>query len=106
MRIQNCSEDVTCLIFWLYNVTVWLHLMQCDNSINDACEMLGSFELLEQVINSVFGERTFGRIYSPLLSPASFYHPFRRAQNRPVTGCSVVREFTTLRRTRQCSVRI
>jgi len=30
--------------------------MQCDNSINEACEMLGSFELLEQVINSVFGE--------------------------------------------------
>lgn len=56
MYIQSHSEDVTCLIFWLYNVTVWLHLMQCDNSINDACEMLGSFELLEQVINSVFGE--------------------------------------------------
>lgn len=30
--------------------------MQCDNSINEGCEMLGSFELLEQVINSVFGE--------------------------------------------------
>ena len=54
--VQSRPEDVTCLIFWLYNVTVWLHLMQCDNSINDACEMLGSFELLEQVINSVFGE--------------------------------------------------
>ncbi|KAN0100548.1 DIL domain containing protein [Tylopilus felleus] len=53
-RFFSRPEDVTCLIFWLYNVTVWLHLMQCDNSINDACEMLGSFELLEQVINSVF----------------------------------------------------
>ncbi|KAF9229194.1 hypothetical protein BS17DRAFT_742989 [Gyrodon lividus] len=53
-RFFSHSEDVTCLIFWLYNVTVWLHLMQCDNSINDACEMLGSFELMEQVINSVF----------------------------------------------------
>ncbi|KAF8560285.1 hypothetical protein OG21DRAFT_1502605 [Imleria badia] len=53
-RFFSHSEDVTCLIFWLYNVTVWLHLMQCDNSINEACEMLGSFELLEQVINSVF----------------------------------------------------
>jgi hypothetical protein len=30
--------------------------MQCDNAINEGCEMLGSFELLEQVINSVFGE--------------------------------------------------
>jgi hypothetical protein len=56
MHIQSHPEDVTCLIFWLYNVTVWLHLMQCDNSINDACELLGSFELLEQVVNSVFGE--------------------------------------------------
>ncbi|KAI6047706.1 DIL domain-containing protein [Pisolithus marmoratus] len=53
-KFFNNSEDVTCLIFWLHNVTIWLHLMQCDNSINDACEMLGSFELLEQVVNSVF----------------------------------------------------
>ncbi|KAF8846301.1 hypothetical protein BDN67DRAFT_891056 [Paxillus ammoniavirescens] len=53
-RFFSRSEDITCLIFWLYNVTIWLHLMQCDNSINDACEMLGSFELMEQVINSVF----------------------------------------------------
>jgi hypothetical protein len=28
---------------------------RCDNSINEACEMLGSFELIEEVINSVFG---------------------------------------------------
>lgn len=53
-KFFNCSEDLTCLVFWLYNVTIWLHLMQCDNSINETCEMLGSFELLEQVINSVF----------------------------------------------------
>ncbi|KAL4069680.1 DIL domain-containing protein [Scleroderma yunnanense] len=53
-KFFNNSEDVTCLIFWFYNVTLWLHLMQCDNSINDTCEMLGSFELLEQVVNSVF----------------------------------------------------
>jgi hypothetical protein len=30
--------------------------MQCDNSINEACELLGSFELIEEVINSIFGE--------------------------------------------------
>ncbi len=29
--------------------------MQCDTSISEACEMLGSFELIEEVINSVFG---------------------------------------------------
>ncbi|KAI0304804.1 DIL domain-containing protein [Russula brevipes] len=48
------SEDLTCLVFWLYNTTVWLHLMRCDNSINEACELLGSFVLIEEVINSVF----------------------------------------------------
>ncbi|KIK05502.1 hypothetical protein K443DRAFT_675060 [Laccaria amethystina LaAM-08-1] len=50
----NRAEDITCLIFWLYNTSLWLHLLQCDNSINEACEMLGSFELIEEVINSVF----------------------------------------------------
>lgn len=53
-KFFNNSEDVTCLIFWLHNVTTWLHLMHCDNSVNEACEMLGSFELLEQLVNSVF----------------------------------------------------
>ncbi|TFY83995.1 hypothetical protein EWM64_g5 [Hericium alpestre] len=50
----NRSEDLTCLIFWLYNTTAWLHLMRCDNSINETCELLGSFVLIEEVINSVF----------------------------------------------------
>ncbi|KIM75400.1 hypothetical protein PILCRDRAFT_827312 [Piloderma croceum F 1598] len=50
----NRPDDITCLVFWLYNLTMWLHLMQCDNSINEACEMLGSFELIEEVINSVY----------------------------------------------------
>ncbi|KAH9487020.1 Dilute domain-containing protein C25B8.08 [Psilocybe cubensis] len=50
----NRAEDLSCLVFWLYNTTVWLHLLECDTSINEACEMLGSFELIEEVINSVF----------------------------------------------------
>ncbi|EGO28334.1 hypothetical protein SERLADRAFT_445839 [Serpula lacrymans var. lacrymans S7.9] len=53
-KIFSRSEDITCLVFWLYNSTIWLHLMQCDNSINESCEMLGSFVLIEEVINSVF----------------------------------------------------
>ncbi|KAF7347902.1 hypothetical protein MVEN_01548100 [Mycena venus] len=48
------ADDITCLVFWLRNTTIWLHLLRCDNSINEACEMLGSFELIEEVINSVF----------------------------------------------------
>ncbi|KAI0068436.1 hypothetical protein BV25DRAFT_1875981 [Artomyces pyxidatus] len=47
-------EDLTCLVFWLYNTTAWLHLMRCDNSINETCELLGSFVLIEEVIDSVF----------------------------------------------------
>ncbi|KAF8898830.1 DIL domain-containing protein [Infundibulicybe gibba] len=50
----NQADDITSLVFWLYNTTIWLHLLQCDNSINEACEILGSFELIEEVINSVF----------------------------------------------------
>ena len=53
--VQSQADDVICLTFWLYNTTVWLHLLQCDNTINEACEMLGSFDLIEEVINSVFG---------------------------------------------------
>ncbi|KAF8905495.1 DIL domain-containing protein [Gymnopilus junonius] len=50
----NRAEDLSCLVFWLYNTTIWLHLLECDKSINEACEMLGSFEMIEEVINSVF----------------------------------------------------
>lgn len=50
----NNADDLTSLVFWLHNTTLWLHLMQSDRSINEACEMLGSFELIEEVINSVF----------------------------------------------------
>ncbi|KAJ2920383.1 hypothetical protein MD484_g178, partial [Candolleomyces efflorescens] len=51
----NSADDMTSLIFWLHNTSIWLHLMQSDNSMSEPCEMLGSFELIEEVINSVFG---------------------------------------------------
>ncbi|KAK7059043.1 hypothetical protein VNI00_001667 [Paramarasmius palmivorus] len=51
---QAQPDSLPTLVFWLHNSTIWLHLMQCDNSINEACEMLGSFELVEETINSVF----------------------------------------------------
>ncbi|KAJ3734754.1 DIL domain-containing protein [Lentinula guzmanii] len=50
----NRPDDISVLVFWLYNTTIWLHLMQCDRSISEVCEMLGSFELIEETINSVF----------------------------------------------------
>ncbi|EMD41976.1 hypothetical protein CERSUDRAFT_102361 [Gelatoporia subvermispora B] len=48
------EEDITALLFWLYNTTVWLHLMRCDDAINETCEELGSFVAVEEIINSVF----------------------------------------------------
>ncbi|KLO14496.1 hypothetical protein SCHPADRAFT_872681 [Schizopora paradoxa] len=50
----NHSEDLAYLIFWLYNCTAWLHLMRCDTQINEACEFLGSFDLIEEIINTVY----------------------------------------------------
>lgn len=55
LHTQSRAEDLSCLVFWLYNTTLWLHLLECDTSISEACEMLGSFEIIEEVINSVFG---------------------------------------------------
>lgn len=52
--VFNQADDITCLVFWLYNTTVWLHLMRCDQSISEACDMLGSFDIIEELINSVF----------------------------------------------------
>ncbi|KAM5530611.1 hypothetical protein V8D89_015729 [Ganoderma adspersum] len=50
----NHAEDPTYLIFWLYNTTIWLHLMRCDKAINQTCETLGSLSLIEEILNSVF----------------------------------------------------
>lgn len=36
-------------------MTTWLHLMRCDHSISEACDLVGSSVLVEEVINSVFG---------------------------------------------------
>jgi len=55
LAFQSRSEELSYLVFWLYNATIWLHLLECDNSIREACEMLDSFELIEEAINSVFG---------------------------------------------------
>ncbi|KAJ6621651.1 DIL domain-containing protein [Mycena sp. CBHHK59/15] len=99
------ADDVTCLVFWLRNTTIWLHLLRCDNSINEACEMLGSFEIIEEVINSVFvfiirfAERRIDQLldaalldYSPLASEFdsvqfesewSFLRPFTGKKKAP-----------------------
>ncbi|CAL1695236.1 unnamed protein product [Somion occarium] len=50
----NRAEDLPTLVFWLYNLTVWLHLMKCDDDIRETCEALDSYTLIEEVLNSVF----------------------------------------------------
>ncbi|KAI8980743.1 DIL domain-containing protein [Trametes punicea] len=50
----NHAEDPTYLIFWLYNTTVWLHLMRCDHVTSRTCDALGSLALIEEILNSVF----------------------------------------------------
>ncbi|KAF9044627.1 hypothetical protein BDZ89DRAFT_1059099 [Hymenopellis radicata] len=95
----NRAEDVTCLVFWLYNTTLWLHLMQCDTSISEACEMLGSFELIEEVINSVFvfvirfAERRVDQLLDPaLLDYSALGSDFESVQFE--SEWSILRPFT------------
>ncbi|KAI0788667.1 DIL domain-containing protein [Abortiporus biennis] len=52
--IFNHPDELTHLVFWLYNLTVWLHLMRCDESIRETLEYLDSFGLIEEILNSVF----------------------------------------------------
>ncbi|PFH50797.1 hypothetical protein AMATHDRAFT_60449 [Amanita thiersii Skay4041] len=47
-------EDIAVLIFWLHNVTIWLHFVQCDRAISDPCEVIGTFDLLEDLVNSAY----------------------------------------------------
>lgn len=55
--IQHTPENIPTLLFWLHNTTAWLHLMRCDSSVSEACDILGSFSLIEEVINSAFGKQ-------------------------------------------------
>ncbi|KAH8102551.1 DIL domain-containing protein [Cristinia sonorae] len=50
----NRAEDLPSLVFWLYNLTIWLHLMKCDDTIRETCELLDSYTLIEEILNSVF----------------------------------------------------
>ena len=86
---QSRSEDFPCLVFWLCNTTVWLHLMRCDNSINEACELLGSFVLVEEVINSVFGTypEPFQTPLPLLIRVRSFHYSLRGKEDRSISQC-------------------
>ena len=84
---QAHAEDPVCLIFWLYNTTVWMHLMGCDDDIKDTLHELGSFELIEEILNSVLGPCSFSYALARLSlmknSPFhSLYHTLRGEKSR------------------------
>lgn len=56
--------------------------MQCDNSINEACEMLGSFEIIEEVINSVFGKGAFICVFISSINGSPSVFIIRFAERR------------------------
>ncbi|EKM83522.1 hypothetical protein AGABI1DRAFT_117026 [Agaricus bisporus var. burnettii JB137-S8] len=114
----NHAEDLTCLTFWLYNTTLWLHFIRCDNAINRTCEFMGTFELIEEVINSVyvfvirFAERRIDQLLESTLldfsvassldsvefeSDWSIFRPFSR--NKKATRKSATHEVGRPRRT-------
>ncbi|KXN83841.1 Dilute domain-containing protein C25B8.08 [Leucoagaricus sp. SymC.cos] len=98
----NRADDLTSLVFWLYNTTLWLHFIQCDNAINRTCEFMGSFELIEEVINSVFvfiirfAER---RIDQLLDSTLLDYAPFSLDSVQFESEWSFLRSFTGRKKT-------
>lgn len=48
-------EDIPHTAFWLYNATLLLHLMKCDQALAGMCESLEIFFLLEELIRSLYG---------------------------------------------------
>ncbi|GJJ09439.1 hypothetical protein Clacol_003661 [Clathrus columnatus] len=47
-------DDIVLQTFWLYNMTVLLHFIQCDNSIADICDLLELFALLQGLIRAIY----------------------------------------------------
>lgn len=47
-------DDLASLTHWLFNTTLLLHLLRCDESTAQICEILGLFGLMEELVNVVF----------------------------------------------------
>lgn len=48
-------NDLVSLSHWLFNTTLLLHLLRCDESTSQICEILGLFGLLEEMVNVIYG---------------------------------------------------
>ena len=53
---QSKPTDVASLSYWLFNTTLLLHLLRCDNDTNQICEILGLFGLIEELLNVIYGQ--------------------------------------------------
>jgi len=60
---QSKPNDVASLSYWLFNTTLLLHLLRCDDDTNQICEILGLFGLIEEFLNVIYGQH-HARIYN------------------------------------------
>ncbi|KAG9014801.1 hypothetical protein FRB94_008959 [Tulasnella sp. JGI-2019a] len=64
--------DLPTLAFWLFNTTLFLHLISCDNEVGAIPDIVELFELTEEVVNAiyVFIIRVVEQRINPLIDPA------------------------------------
>ena len=53
--LQAAPNDLANLSHWLFNTTLLLHFLRCDESTSQICEILGLFGLMEELLNVVYG---------------------------------------------------
>ena len=49
-------EDLAYLAYWAYNTTLLLHLLKNDPGLRDACDELGFFGMMEELVNAIHGQ--------------------------------------------------
>lgn len=52
---QARPDDLPTLAFWLFNTTLFLHLLSCDNDVNAVPDIVELFEIAEDVVNAIYG---------------------------------------------------
>ncbi|KIM30850.1 hypothetical protein M408DRAFT_271449 [Serendipita vermifera MAFF 305830] len=69
-------NDLGNLSHWLFNTTLLLHLLRCDESTAQICEILGLFGLMEELVNVVYVLviRIIERRLDPLIDSALLDH--------------------------------
>lgn len=78
--------------------------MQCDSLLNDACDNLGIFELIEEIINSVFGMNIPVSSLSCAETQTSIYNKIRGTKSRPDARCRASGLYGVTRRPRIRSI--